>query len=164
MVRGVSSDSLHVFLLLLKAQNNRNKTAMRPIAPTTPPTTGAALDLEPEGVPTLACDCVWSEVEAGEEFRKVFEGACKPLPMPFPDTMVGEACKSLCATANTVLDEVVGVVPFDAGNAAALTTAACVVDVLINAAEEVVVLATDVTAATLTEVTGPAPPPTTTFG
>jgi hypothetical protein len=144
---------------------------MRPIEPTTPPTTGAAVGLEPEDVPTLACDCVWSEVEAGEEFRKVFEGACKPLPMPFPDTMVGEACKSLCATANTVLDEVVGVVPFDAGNAVALTTAACVVDdVLITAAEEkvvasiAVVLATDETAATLTEVTAPAPPPTTTFG
>jgi hypothetical protein len=142
---------------------------MRPMAPTTPPTTGAALLLEPEVVATLACDCDWSEVEAGEEFRKVFEGAWKPLPMPFPDTIVGEACKSLCATTNTVLDEVVGVVPFDAGNAVALTTAACVVDdVLISAAEEVVApiaveLATDEAAATLTEVTAPAPPPIT-FG
>jgi hypothetical protein len=90
--------------------------------------------------------------------------------MPFPDTMVGEACKSLCATANTVLDEVVGVVPFDAGNAVALMTAACVVDdALITAAEEVVapievVLAAGGRDATLTGVTAPAPPPTTTFG
>lgn len=131
------------------------------------------MDLESEEGSTLGCDCDWSEVEAGEEFRKVFEGAWKPLPMPFPDTIVGEACKSLCATTITVLDEVVGVVPFDAGNAVALTTDACVDDVLITAAEEVVapiavVLATDEAAAALTEeIAAPAaaaPPPPTTFG
>jgi len=138
---------------------------MRPMAPTTPPTTGTAADLEPEDNPAPACDCVWSEVEAGEEFRKVFEGAWKPLPMPAPDTSVGEACNSLCATTITVLDEVVGVVPFDAGNAVALTTDACAVDdVLISAAEEVVapiavVLATDGAAATLTEEIAPAAAP-----
>jgi len=142
------------------------------MAPTTPPTTGTAVDLEPEDDPPPACDCVWSEVEAGEEFRRVFEGAWRPLPIPPPDTSVGEACKSLCATTITVLDEVVGVVPFDAGNAVALTTDDCAVDdVLITAAEEVVapiavVLATDEAAATLTgeeiaPAAAPAPTPAT---
>jgi hypothetical protein len=142
---------------------------MRPIAPITPPTTGAAVGLVLEEIPELVCDCVWSEVEAGGEFRKVFDGAWKPLP--FPDMIVGEACKSLCATTITVLEEVVGVVPFDAGNALALTTDACAVeDVLITAAERrvapiAVVLATDEAAATLTEETPPpvAPAPAT-FG
>lgn len=156
-------DSLPIFLLLLKAQNSRDNTAIRPIAPTTPPTTGAAVALGLEDIPELVCGWFWSDVEAGEEFRKVFEGACKPLPLPGPDTIVGEACKSLCATTIAVLDEVVGVVPLDAGNAVALTTDACVVDdVLTTAAEEMVapiavVLATDEAAATLLEETPPNP-------
>jgi hypothetical protein len=83
------------------------------------------------------------------------------LSLPFPDIIVGVACNSLCATTITILDEVVGVVPFDAGNAGALTTDACVVEVLTTAAEVVVALVAVVlarAAAKLTEET-PAPPP-----
>lgn len=95
---------------------------------------------------------------------------------------VAEGCVSLCATPTAVVDEVVGVVPLDAGNAVALTTAAWVVesdvlkasvlprisadvDVVLETAaavEEVVavVLASTVTTAALVEDDAFAPPPT----
>lgn len=165
MFRGVSSEFLPTFLLLLIPQNSRESIAIRPTAPTTPPTTGAVVGFVLEEIPELVWGWAWSEVEAGGEFREVFEGAWKALSLPFLDVIVGVACTSLCATTITILDEVVGVVPFDAGNAGALTTDACVVeDVLETAAEAVVApvafaLATGEAAAKLTEETPPAPPP-----
>lgn len=83
----------------------------------------------------------------------------------FPDTVVDVACKSLCATIfAAVLDEVVGVVPFDAGSAEALVTDAVVAEdnVLITAVDDVLAamevgLATDdaAAAAALNEGTPP---------
>lgn len=136
---------------------------MRPIAPTTPPTTGTAVSLGLDDIPELACACAWPEVEAGEEFSNVADGAWNPLPLLFPDTILGEACVSLCATTMAVVEEVVGVVPFDAGKAVALVTSACVIDVddvLTTAADVVVapievVLATDDPAAALNKEDAP---------
>ncbi len=165
MFRGVSSGSLRTFLLLLIAQNSRESIAIRPTAPTTPPTTGAAVGFVLEDIPVLVWGWTWSEVEAGGEPRKVFEGVWKALSLPFPDIIVEVACSSLCATTITILDEVVGVVTFDAGNAGALTTEACVVeDVLKTVAGAViatvgVALATGEAAAKLTEESPPPPPP-----
>jgi hypothetical protein len=173
--RGVSSEFLSTFLLLRIAQNSRESIAIRPTAPTTPPTTAAAVGFVLEEIPELVWGWAWSEVEAGGEFKEVFEGAWKALSLPLPDIIVGVACSSLCAMTITILDEVVGVVPFDAGNAGALTTDACVVeDVLKTAAEAVVApvavaLATGEAAAKLTEETPPSPaspppvPPTPAF-
>jgi hypothetical protein len=132
---------------------------MRPIAPITPPTTEAALSRGLEEIPAVVCDSGWSEVDVGEEFRTVLDGTWNPLPLWFPDTIVGEVCKSLCATTiAAVLDEVVGVIPFDAGNAVALMIDAFVVDVdvLTTAADDVVtaievVPATEEAAAALNE-------------
>jgi len=110
----------------------------------------------------LACACAWSEVEAGGEFSNVADGAWNPLPLLFPDTV--EACVSLCATTLAVVEEVVGVVPFDAGKAVGLVTRACVIDVedvLATTSDVViapieVVLATDDPAAALNEDAPPA--------
>ncbi len=75
MVKGVSSDSLPTLFLLLNAQNSSDNTAMRPIAPKTPPTTGAAVSRGLEDTPAGACDTGWSDVDAGEEFKTVLDGS-----------------------------------------------------------------------------------------
>jgi hypothetical protein len=115
--------------LLLNNQNISATMAIRPAAPKTPPTTGAAVSLGFEDIPEAADDSPGFAVDANNEVDEVFEvfvvfeGDWKPLslfPSPPIGTGVAEACTSLWAIGKGVVLEVVGVVPFEAGSAVAL--------------------------------------------
>jgi hypothetical protein len=134
--------------LLLKNQNISATMAIRPAAPKTPPTTGAAVSLGFEDIPEAAEDSPGFAVDANNEVDEVFVvfvGDWKPLSLLFPSppivTGVAEACTSLWAIGKGVVLEVVGVVPFEAGSAVALKLErGSTEDVLSTAAEALVAI------------------------
>jgi hypothetical protein len=146
------------FLLLLRLKNHSNKPIIptRAMPPITPPTTGAGVNFGFEEIPAAAADS-FAGAEAVVAVMEVVlrDDAKEANPSLDIPVDVGVTVTSLCAIGIEVLDDIVGVVPFDAGEAdvdvslvlvleaaAGVTVSTGVTDVVIAAAgdvEEVVV-------------------------
>jgi hypothetical protein len=107
-------------LLLLRLKNHSIKPIIpiRAMPPITPPTTGAAVNFGFDEIPAPADDSsAGAEAVVAVMEVVLLEDTRETNPLSDSPVDVGVADTSLCAIGIEVLEDIVGVVPFDAGEA-----------------------------------------------